>query len=403
MKKIIFRAYVLLFASSLFLISGCQKNGGVENLQTLSFKNTITVEEASTWFANDVVQKEKEMLAQPYSILPQKSPQRLFARMAKLQSKLIWSHAQLFNRNGMQYIVVPITRNTKLRSNEYELERAFVFYKNKDGQMKMNVVEVMSEKGESLNGKSGELIAAAFYNQLTSKNATVPGVNATLFFYNEAYQSLNSYKMKNGVLQEATAVLEVQKNTSGINVEAQVCETFHIIYSQYENGVLVYWEILYTYQDCYNTNGDVETEDPNGGGTSGGGGQGASGNQNSYYIDEDGDQYKIGTGTYTNVAYTINALFGGGNCSITHTMYARFYRTRIDKDKIISCAFVRTDVSGNSLGASSAVATYNVTNLGTNTINVTAGGSIVLPNNDSNPFTNTVAINLGSCAWQINP
>lgn len=407
MKRLLCVALILVSLSSSLLLSSCQKQADVEaSLQDQ--QAAITVAEAEAWFSNTVVKKEKEMLAQTYTVVPEKSSSRLFARMAKLQHKLLWQDAEVVNKQGLQFVVVPVTANKQLKSSEYEMSRAFVFYKNKDNKMSMNVVELMSEKGKTLDGRSADIIATAFYNRMAATKETVAGVNATVFFYNDAYQSQDSYTMRNGVWSSANTNLEITnsatglKNTESISTEADGCTRWYVVRFNYEDGALVSWEILYSYQECPQggggTNTDPMTEDPNGGSSYG---QGGSNDDESYYVDEDGDQYRIGAGTYTNIVYNITPSFGGGNCTMTHTLYAKFYRVRSEKDKIISCILVRSDVASNYLGATSTINSYNVANLRTSTVTVTTSGSIVLPNDDTTPFTNTSTISLGSCVWRV--
>lgn len=111
------------------------------------------------------------------------------------------------------------------------------------------------------------------------------------------------------------------------------------------------------------------------------------------------DEEYTRTGTSIKTVYSIDPTGGGGVCKVTQQLFARFYRNRPENDKITSCFFIRSDVNNNSLGATSLIQTYDVSNLHTNTVSVQTQGSIKYPDQSFIPFTNISNISLGDVAW----
>jgi len=73
----------LLVSLSVLLImliyTACQKQYNPDSKDSGSL-----IENARTWFVDDVVKKEKDVLSAAYSVLPSNSPARRFARMRGL-------------------------------------------------------------------------------------------------------------------------------------------------------------------------------------------------------------------------------------------------------------------------------------------------------------------------------
>ncbi|MBP6024406.1 hypothetical protein [Ferruginibacter sp.] len=280
MKQFITKPIAILFISILLVMSACQKQIDVVYDDIANLQNFKT--EAKAWFTNGVVLQEKKLLDLPHNILPENAPERLFARMGKIEKKLEWENAELYNRDDVQYLVVPITTNLKKYSNDYEIAKSIVFYKLNGGEMNMTVIELLSKKGTSFDGKANEILAAAFINKVKDKKEAVPVINASLFFYDKHYKNIGSYEFNNGAFTPSRKKLII-KNQSGIGVnDSQInpglstpnssCETWYVVYDwRDENGNLISWEILYSYfvGDCTAGNEDPEEEMPEGVGAGG--------------------------------------------------------------------------------------------------------------------------------------
>lgn len=289
MRTLTLKTATLFFISILLVSTACQKRSEVvaENSTFLKDK----VEKAKTWFANSPVLREKEMLNLPYEVLPEKSPKRVFARMGKMQHRLQWENAEHFNRDGVSYLIVPVSLNSKIFGNEYDFAKVVVFNTNRSGQMEANVLEILGKKGTSLGGRQMEIANTAFYNRELNKKESLAGINASIFFYDEMYKKQNGFEVRNGEWAATKNTLVVGKNkqsAANSNYRTTECELWGAYVDHYDaNGVLLYSTLLYTYYvgDCDGGSGPdpdpTESGDPNG---SGGGSAGGGDNNEDYDV-----------------------------------------------------------------------------------------------------------------------
>lgn len=285
MKVSSFKTLSLIIIPIILISVSCQKQfENSSQSEGISLDNMVN--QAKTWFTNGPVMHEKKMLDLPFSILPEMSSQRFFARMSKLQMKLKWENAALYNKEGIEYLVVPVEKGVKPFTKDFEIAKSFVFYIMKSGEMKMNIIEVLSKEGGSLQNMSKEIMATAFSNMIKNTKDPVTGINADVFFYNDTHQSVKSFEIKNGAWRDSKNTLLISQfggeytESSQVNkAEASDCETWYVIHSVYVDGVLVHWQILFSYQvgDCGGSSKDEELDDPYGG--SGDGSGGSEGNQ----------------------------------------------------------------------------------------------------------------------------
>jgi hypothetical protein len=405
MRNLFLVGWLCLSITAILFLS-CQKEANVESDELPALQTSITVSEAKVWFANGPVLREKKILSLPFNVLPEKSSQRMFARMGKLEAKLQWDNTKHYKRDGLDYLIVPVTLNAKIFGKEYDFAKVVIFNKNHSGEMKASVLEILSKKGTSLSGRQMEVAATAFYNRELNKKDLLTGINAFVFFYDETYKKQTGFEVINGTWAVTKTTLTVGKNNQSTvadnYTESGNCELWGLFLDTYDaNGVLLYSELLYTYwvgADCNNEGGGPVVDPNESGDPSGSGGGSGSGGS---YMDEDGDEYFTRQGTFQNVVYVINAADGGGTCKTIQHLYARFYSNRPEKDKITHCYLIKSDIYNNTFGATSNVSNYNVSNLHTNTISAVTTGRVQYPNGVVLPFTNTTSIQIGYVGWHL--
>lgn len=265
MKHRFLKTSTSLVLSFILLFTSCQKQIGTPLEGSVSKENFVT--EAKAWLTAGPVLSEKKILDLPLSVLPEMASQRLFARMGKIQKKAEWDNAQFYNLDELTFLAVPITTNKKKYGADYEIAKAVVFYKSKTAaEIQMNVIEVISKKGESLKGQEDNIIATAFLNKLNHKQEVIADVNANVFFYNDAYRRINAFEFKNGLFTSSASILKNSNsndsNSLTTNSGSEGCETWYIIYEEHnQDGELVYWEILYSYTTGNCTPGDDPEEE----------------------------------------------------------------------------------------------------------------------------------------------
>jgi len=199
--------------------------------------------------------------------------------MGTLEKKLNWNEAKQYSNVGVDFLIVPLNFNLKPFGENYELARFIVFYKSKTSGITMEIVELLSKKGESFKGKQAEIIAASVYNKLAQKNENISGVNADVFFYNDQYRRVGSYEIKNGGIQKTKNRLKISdklENNSVTNLlttNSSNCQFWYVVVDWYDSeGNFVYRDILYSFEtgDCSgegnNGNPNEEPGEPAGGG-----------------------------------------------------------------------------------------------------------------------------------------
>lgn len=237
------------------------------------------IEIAKDWFQSEIVQKEQEMLATPFTTLPRNSYSRTFARMEKLGALLDWQEAKEYERSNLQYIVVAVKQDRKPFNNKsFEAARAFVFFKNSSGQMSMNIVEVLSFKDKALGTSLHDIVSIAFSNKHLNLRSTVNNLSASIIFYDTEYKTESSYQFSNGSWAKAkisvvnkrgsTAVRRVA-STMGQRTTCQTCTTWYLIGFWYDTqtGQVIDYTILDQWDEC--TDGPPYGDDGSGGNSGG--------------------------------------------------------------------------------------------------------------------------------------
>ncbi|MEO7308767.1 MAG: hypothetical protein ABIX01_00100 [Chitinophagaceae bacterium] len=266
MKKKSWLIYGPLLLLILFVVVSCKK----QSRSDLQPKNS-DIEDAKLWFEANIIKTEKEMLATPFSVLPETSEKRIFARMQKVGKNLQWNEAQVHSFNEINYVTVPVDEPIKPFSKKsFQAQRSFVFYKNKLGIFQMNVVEIIGDREKSLNCDAEEVTNLAFRNMYWDKAEPLKNFNGSIIFYDAEYKPVSSYRVSNGLWN--TAKIDVKNIKSPSNPSQNLanpddepgCVTWYTVGFWYDlnTGQIVDWEIL-----------DVVTICP----TSGGGGYGEGG------------------------------------------------------------------------------------------------------------------------------
>jgi hypothetical protein len=216
---------------------------------------------AKNWFMNDVVNKERDMLEKPDSILGLYV--RRFARMQKLGSLLNWNEAKEYNQDGIHFVVSLVNQGRKpFKNQNFEAARAIIFYLDRSGRMKMNIIEILSNKGSSLGSDLQQIARLAFVNKQVKKNDRIEGLNGSVIFYTENYKQESSFQIVNGVWSSARIELKNQAtvkkrplNTRNQRTTCQTCTHWYLVGYWYDTQTfqVVNYEILSEWDECMET------------------------------------------------------------------------------------------------------------------------------------------------------
>ena len=255
-KQRLFIIAPAVLAAIVILYSACQKQINTEVKGKDSF-----IEVSRGWFINDIVEKEKEMMAQPYSVLPSDDPVRRFARMRRLSELLNWNKAKEYSQYGISYVIVPVEQDVKPLSNKnFEAARSLAFYKDQSGKMHMNVIEIVSKKGGSLGDNIQETASVAFINKYVTKYNKLQSIDASVVFYDETYKRESSFQITNGLWAKASINFQ---NQSGAPKRRTVplmlgrttcgtCQSWYLVGFWYnlQTGAVVDYQILDEWDEC---------------------------------------------------------------------------------------------------------------------------------------------------------
>jgi hypothetical protein len=275
LKKNVFnRIHLQVFSILIvFILFSCKKNS-----ETI-VNDELSVDKAKMWLETTVLADETKLLDKPTSELPEKSYERVLARMNRLAKKLDWGKSESVLKNGIEIIAVPLLRDRLKTSDNLFANRVFLFFKEKNSQIALEVIELYSKK-KSIIDVVGVAVEA-FENKVFKKKKSINSVDADVFFYNEKYKSLASYKIKDKAWFP-NQIFCINKNSlkpSELVVEsvAEGCEQWGVFMMYYDDyGNFLYETLLYTYWvgNCWDgaPADSGESSDPYGfgGGTNGG-------------------------------------------------------------------------------------------------------------------------------------
>lgn len=277
MKKVTLTLVIFFITSIIVGLVGCKKDIDIDGSKNVS--SGISVLEAKSWFVNGPVAFDKKIHELPNTFLPQNAPLRIFSRMTKIENKLKWEEAESYKINDIEYLIVPIVANLKKYGDNYELVKSAIFYRSSGKVIKMNIIELFSKKGTSLNGNSKEIIRIAFLNKMTHKNVGFERLNANIFFYDEVYRRIASYDFNDGTFKVSEIILKnIKKDETNIksgslteNLNGEDCQTWNVYLDTYLDGELISHEWIGSYDVGNCVGDDPEEEMPEGeGGGSGG-------------------------------------------------------------------------------------------------------------------------------------
>ncbi len=247
--SVIMTGFVLFYSS-------CQKQ---ESNDILS--NSQLVKEAQKYYSEVVEEKEKELLAKPYSELASYSAERKFARMQKLGEKIDWENAKEYLHNKEKYLVAPIKGEKKPFTNKtIEAVRNIIFYKNTVGQMGMNIVEIIGKKNDKIDGDFQYLSFKAFVNKETGANVALDNLTASIHFYNDSYSRTVSYQAERGSMAKShNRLLNGIGQPKNREVPTLVgrttcvtCQTYYLIgiWFDLQTGQVIDYIVLDAWNDC---------------------------------------------------------------------------------------------------------------------------------------------------------
>jgi hypothetical protein len=216
---------------------------------------------AQKWFMNDVVNKEREMLEKPDSILGLYT--RRFARMEKLSVLLDWREAKEYYQDGIHFVITPVNQSRKPFNNQnFEAARSLIFYLDNSGRIHMNIMEILSKKGSILGSNLQEDTRLAFVNKQVKKSSRIEGLSATIIFYNESYRQEGSFQVVNGSwspvkteLKNQATVKKRPLNTRNQRTTCQTCTHWYLVGYWYDTQTLevLSYEILDEWDECVET------------------------------------------------------------------------------------------------------------------------------------------------------
>ena len=194
-ERVTLLSFLFMAVGTLMLVNGCSKMNTRENT-TLAESE---LSETARNYMSGLADKEKEMTTQPSAEQPVKGIKNRVTPFTKMNALMMWDKATAQQQGDLNYVLVPLKEALKPFANKgYEFFRNVIFYKDKDGKSNMTIVEVLSKKDESLGNDLQQIAITAFENKYFSKSQPIGALNASVFFFNEAYKQVASFQLQNG-------------------------------------------------------------------------------------------------------------------------------------------------------------------------------------------------------------
>lgn len=165
--------------------------------------SSISVASAKNFFIG-IVEKEKQILSAPYSVLSKGSDIRRFARMQRLNRILDWDKAELYKSDEIHFLVVAVKENKKILKNKhFEGIRALIFYKDRGGIQQFTIIEALSKKDFEISSETQQIAKTAFLNMLLSQNKRIAHENLSISFYDMDYILQSSFSVTDGLFSKS--------------------------------------------------------------------------------------------------------------------------------------------------------------------------------------------------------
>ena len=252
-RKILFSAFCLIGISIMY--SACRKQ---DREEVIVEKDLI--QRAKTWYATQIVAKETKVLNEPYAVISKTDDRRVFARMGKLQKLLLWSEAKVFNEESLEYVVVPMSATKSWQNQKYLGQRAMIFLRKANGDLMMQVVEVLAAKSILSPPDLISTANAAFRSKHGKTSDFKFDSEVNVMFYDENYRHLGSIRYDNGRWNQSKVELRNVKGSPGkerpvstvTTLSSCNCTDYYLVgyFYDLETGQIISAHILASYAIC---------------------------------------------------------------------------------------------------------------------------------------------------------
>lgn len=260
-RKILFSVFGLI--GLLIINSACRKQ---DREEVIVEKDLIQL--AKAWYTNQIVTKENKVLNEPYTVLAKTDDRRVFARMGKMQKLLLWSDAKVFKTENLEYAIVPMAAIKAWQNQKYQGQRAMVFLKKTNGDLKMEIIEVLSLKNAVTQPELISTGNAAFRNRQGKLSDLNYAADVNVIFYDENYKHLSSLRYQNGRWSQDKLQLRNLKGTPDktravstvTTLSSCNCTDYYLIGYFYDTqtGQIISTHILASYAICEGGSGSPQ-------------------------------------------------------------------------------------------------------------------------------------------------
>jgi hypothetical protein len=123
-------------------------------------------------------------------------------RMKILSKNIKWEGAFKVDLREKSFLFVPVNENINpFLDKNYQFIRYLIFENQNSIIHNLNIIELLSDSGSSLMDAKQTAISA-FRNILQNSSNPLVQLNASVIFYNQKYERLQSYYVNNGQWQD---------------------------------------------------------------------------------------------------------------------------------------------------------------------------------------------------------
>lgn len=162
-----------------------------------SLSESVTTRTLNSVGPNIPSKKQKKYLISSQSEVIQ-SPQLI--RFNQIKQALDWNSALVAHRGDLSFTIVPAKEDTKrFRDHGADFFRSAIFYKSSnDINLRMAIIELLTEKNIVLPTNKIDIIKTAFMNKIFSESTKINSENMAALFFDEQYKRQASFKIVNG-------------------------------------------------------------------------------------------------------------------------------------------------------------------------------------------------------------